>query len=237
MKVFYVIQQTPDYVQGWFFNNKKKAIEKGMEEVADFTFGQDMINQDHFGNDTDYYSGVEDVKEGFLFYLEDGEWQIRSEAEVTAKEQVTELSGAYFPAKLKGGYAECYCSDNVTSTNSKWEFDYGEIYETKTTMKHVKLFEQFIGEAKDLDRDTMIKWIEKTMNVAGTTEDFNGSPGGIWLCGECGDEYKGNVIYSYYSEDYKNRTFGVDNKWEKELNKRGWYSEWYDTGTSMVWPR
>ena len=33
MKIFYVIQQTPDYVQGWFFNNKRKALEKGMEEV------------------------------------------------------------------------------------------------------------------------------------------------------------------------------------------------------------
>ena len=155
MKIFYVIQQTPDYVQGWFFNNKRKAIEKGMEEVADFTFGQDMINQDHFGDDTDYYSGVEDVKEGFLFYLEDGEWQIRSEAEATAKEQVAELSGAYFPAKLKGGYAECYCSDSVTSTNSKWEFEYGEIYETKTTMKYVKLFEQFINESKKITKSSI----------------------------------------------------------------------------------
>ena len=50
------------------------------------------------------------------------------------------------------------------------------------------------------------------------------------------DEYKGSVIYSYYSEDYKNREFGVWNKWEKELNKRGWYSEWYDAGTVCIWP-
>lgn len=103
-------------------------------------------------------------------------------------------------------------------------------------MKHVKLFEQFIGEAKSLDRDAMIKWIEKTMNVAGTTEEFNGSPGGIWLCGECGDEYKGKTIYDYYSMDHKNRIFGVDKKWYNELEKRGWYSEWHDAGTVSVWP-
>jgi len=89
---------------------------------------------------------------------------------------------------------------------------------------------------KKLDRDDMIKWIEKYMDFVRTTEEFNGSPGGIWVSGENGDEYKGRVIYAYYSEDYKNRTFGVDKRWEKELNKRGWYSEWHDAGTSMIWP-
>ena len=89
---------------------------------------------------------------------------------------------------------------------------------------------------KKLDRDDMIKWIEKYMDFVRTTEEFNGSQGGIWVSGENGDEYKGRVIYAYYSEDYKNRTFGVDNRWEKELNKRGWYSEWHDAGTSMIWP-
>lgn len=103
-------------------------------------------------------------------------------------------------------------------------------------MKHVKLFENFVNEGKSTDRDVVIKWIEKTMNVAGTSEDFNGNSGGIWLCGECDDEYKGKQIYDYYSEDYKNRTFGVLNSWEKELKKRGWFSQWYDAGTVMIYP-
>ena len=92
-----------------------------------------------------------------------------------------------------------------------------------------------ITEKKE-DRDGMMKWIEKSMDFVRNTEDFNGNEGGIWLSGENMDEYKGQVIYDYYSEDYKNREFGVLNKWEKELNKRGWYSEWYDAGTVMVWP-
>ena len=96
--------------------------------------------------------------------------------------------------------------------------------------------EESVVNEKKLDRDDMIKWIEKYMDFVRTTEEFNGSPGGIWVSGENGDEYKGREIYSYYSEDYKNRTFGVDNRWEKELNKRGWYSEWHDAGTSMIWP-
>ena len=93
-----------------------------------------------------------------------------------------------------------------------------------------------LNEAKDVSRDEMMKWIKKYMDFVGTTEDFSGSQGGIHVSGEDGDEYKGSVIYSYYSEDYKNREFGVWNKWEKELNKRGWYSEWYDAGTVCIWP-
>lgn len=91
-------------------------------------------------------------------------------------------------------------------------------------------------ETKTLDRDDMMKWIQQYMDFVSTTEKFDGSPNGIWVSGENGDEYKGRVIYAYYSEDHKNRTSGVDNKWEKELNKKGWRSEWHDAGTSMIWP-
>lgn len=100
----------------------------------------------------------------------------------------------------------------------------------------IEAFAESVVNEKKLDRDAMIKWIEKYMDFVRTTEEFNGSQGGIWVSGENGDEYKGREIYDYYSEDYKNRTFGVDNKWEKELNKKGWYSEWHDAGTSMIWP-
>jgi len=104
-------------------------------------------------------------------------------------------------------------------------------------MKRVNLFENWskITE-KTLDRDQMIEWLEKNLEFVSTSEDFDGSQGGIWVSGENGDQYKGKRIYDYYSEDYKNREFGVLNTWEKELNKMGWYSEWYDAGTVMIWP-
>lgn len=93
-----------------------------------------------------------------------------------------------------------------------------------------------VTEAKALDRDAMIDWLDQTLSFTRTSEEFDGAKGGIWTTGENGEEWKGKVIYAYYSEDYKNRTFGVLNSWEKELNKRGWYSEWYDAGTVMIWP-
>jgi hypothetical protein len=81
----------------------------------------------------------------------------------------------------------------------------------------------------------MMKFIEKYMDFVKTSEEFSGSEGGIWVSGENMDEFKGKTIYDYYAggKDYE---LGVNVKWEKELNKRGWYSEWYDAGTVQIWP-
>ena len=103
-------------------------------------------------------------------------------------------------------------------------------------MKYVKLFEGFLNESKTLDRDEMMTWLEQYLDFVSTSEKFNGSPEGIWISGENGDKYKGKRIYDYYSKDHKNREFGVLIKWEKELNERGWYSNWYDAGTVMIYP-
>ena len=111
-----------------------------------------------------------------------------------------------------------------------------EVYETKKVKDHFSEWTT-LNEKKE-DRDGMMKFIKKHMSFVGTSEDFNGSEGGIHVSGEdYDDEFKGKQIYDYYSEDYKNREFGVLNSWEKELNKRGWYSEWYDAGTVMIWPQ
>ena len=88
---------------------------------------------------------------------------------------------------------------------------------------------------KKLDRDDMMKFVEKYMDFVRTSEEFNGSEGGIWVSGENMDEFKGQVIYDYYAEG-RGYELGVNVKWEKELNKRGWYSEWYDAGTVQIWP-
>ena len=92
-----------------------------------------------------------------------------------------------------------------------------------------------VNEAKT-SLDDMMKWIEKSMKFVKTSKEFDGNDGGIWVSGENGDQYKGKRIYDYYSEDPKNYELGVLKDWEKELNKRGWYSEWYDAGTVMIWP-
>jgi len=92
-----------------------------------------------------------------------------------------------------------------------------------------------VNEAKT-SLDDMMKWIEKSMKFVKTSKEFNGDDGGIWVSGENEDRYKGKQIYDYYVQDPKNYELGVLKDWEKELNKRGWYSEWYDAGTVMIWP-
>ena len=165
-------------------------------------------------------------------------------AESVVTEAMSVNVGEYI--KTEHGYFYKRVAGKVGGQEAFVEISKGKEKKRKTSIHNSVSFEIVDKEVafesaepiteKKLDRDDMIKWIEKYMDFVRTTEEFNGSQGGIWVSGENGDEYKGRVIYDYYSEDYKNRTFGVDNKWEKELNKRGWYSEWHDAGTSMIWP-
>ena len=84
-------------------------------------------------------------------------------------------------------------------------------------------------------REQVIKWVSKYFNTVQLTEDFNGDEGGIWLSGEGEETYSGLPIYKYYSESSMYE-LGVLTKWEEQLQKKGWYSEWYDAGTVMLWP-
>jgi hypothetical protein len=73
-------------------------------------------------------------------------------SEEDAKSKVEEIdgSGAYFPVKLKNGYGDSFVKRAPTHTGALWQFYHGNIYENKTTMKHVKLFEAFVNEATRL---------------------------------------------------------------------------------------
>jgi hypothetical protein len=70
-----------------------------------------------------------------------------------------------------------------------------------------------------------------------TTEEFDGTEGGIWTSGEDGQLHKGLPLFNYYSQDggSKSYTFGVLNFLHNWLGDRGWYCEWYDAGTVMIW--
>lgn len=77
------------------------------------------------------------------------------------------------------------------------------------------------------------------LDFVSTTEDFYGTATckGIWLSGENGDCHKdGMELFNYWNEDHKNYTFGVYNKIGEWAEKNGWYFEWNDAGTIMLWP-
>ena len=73
---------------------------------------------------------------------------------------------------------------------------------------------------------------EKGVRVCGTTTDFFGSKTdnkGIWVAADHTPE-----LFDYWSTQWAN-TFGVDPKLNAMVEKSGWYFEWFDSGTMMVW--
>ena len=67
-----------------------------------------------------------------------------------------------------------------------------------------------------------------------TTEEINGSEGGIWTSGECGITEGGLPLFNYYAET-ESYIFGVLTSLHNYLEERGWYCEWYDAGTIMIY--
>ena len=85
---------------------------------------------------------------------------------------------------------------------------------------------------KIMTRDEMMTWLESIgIEVVGTSERFNDSEDGIWINGE-NDDYR----LDYWTENYNDYTFGIENELNEEVEKRGWWFEWYDAGTLMCYP-
>ena len=106
-------------------------------------------------------------------------------------------------------------------------------------MGKIKLFEEFSGEELNeakLNREKFMDLLDSKYGFKSrTTEEFDGSKGGVWVSGEDGQSLGGKRIFNYYAEG-KAYELGVLVKFEQAINKLGWYSEWYDTGTMMLWP-
>ena len=86
-------------------------------------------------------------------------------------------------------------------------------------------------KVKTISREKMMAFLtERGCKVIGTTEEFSGSKGGIWLSGEEGDGF-----FDYYAEGSQYE-LGVLVTLMEEAEQRGWYFEWNDAGTIMCWP-
>ncbi len=72
-----------------------------------------------------------------------------------------------------------------------------------------------------------------------TTEDFDGSKGGIWTSGEDGLLGKNGLpLFDYWNQDTKEVFYqmGVNKELVNLLDTHGWYCEHYDSGTIMIYP-
>ena len=82
------------------------------------------------------------------------------------------------------------------------------------------------------NREIIIKNLQKKgIIVRGTTEEFDNSEGGIWISAEC---LENEYYFDYYAET-KAFELGVRVTLDDFLAKRGWYAEWHDPGTIMLW--
>ena len=73
---------------------------------------------------------------------------------------------------------------------------------------------------------------QEGVNVVGTTDDFYNSENqnvGIWVAADSTPS-----LFNYDSSEWLD-TFGVKPSLNKVVEDNGWYFEWYDPGTMMVW--
>ena len=96
---------------------------------------------------------------------------------------------------------------------------------------------------RNLSREDLVSEIKAEYNVSfiKTTEEFGTNPGGLWMSAEDPRQVGKNdfPLFDYYSDEFdpkeKTYTMGVLKEFEKFLADRGWYAEFYDGGTVMLW--
>lgn len=83
-----------------------------------------------------------------------------------------------------------------------------------------------------MNQEQMIRALKgKGAHVIGTTKEFDCemSENGIWISAESTPN-----LFNYDSERWLD-TFGVQPELNAFVEENGWYFEWYDAGTMMVW--
>lgn len=90
-----------------------------------------------------------------------------------------------------------------------------------------------------MNREQLIAKLQKRYpnKMFRTTEEFNGVEGGIWTSGEDGYTHNGVPLFNYYAQDSGGNSyvFGVRKILHDFLEEQGWFCEWNDPGTVMIW--
>ena len=86
-------------------------------------------------------------------------------------------------------------------------------------------------------RDELMDVLHKELGLKSrTTEEFGGSPGGVWISGESNvpETAEGLPMFDYYL-DMDPYEFGVHPDFVKFVGEYGFFPEWNDPGTLMLW--
>jgi len=99
--------------------------------------------------------------------------------------------------------------------------------------------ESLVNEAKNLTREELIKILQTkyALNFTKNSEEFDGEEGGIWLGGSEGLVMPDGKteMFNYYHGGSKFPQ-GINKDFANFLAKRGWYGQFADPGTVLLWP-
>ena len=98
---------------------------------------------------------------------------------------------------------------------------------------------RIIEQAVTVDkRDELMDALKSKFGIkfVETSEEFGTTPGGIWLSGESGDDMPdGMPIFDYYAEGQGPYDLGVHEDFTAFIEPYGFFAEWNDPGTIMLW--
>jgi len=99
--------------------------------------------------------------------------------------------------------------------------------------------ESLVNEAKNLTREELVKILQTKYALSFTkdSEEFDGEEGGIWIGGSEGKVMPDGKteMFNYYHGGSKFPQ-GINKDFANFLAKRGWYGQFADPGTVLLWP-
>jgi hypothetical protein len=102
-----------------------------------------------------------------------------------------------------------------------------------------KVTESIVNEAKNLTREELVKILQTkyALNFTKDSEEFDGEEGGIWIGGSEGLVMPDGKteMFNYYHGGSKFPQ-GINKDFANFLAKRGWYGQFADPGTVLLWP-
>jgi hypothetical protein len=111
-------------------------------------------------------------------------------------------------------------------------------YLNKINRSHFQT-ESVVNEAKNLTREELVKILQTkyALNFTKDSEEFDGEEGGIWLGGSEGKVMPDGKteMFNYYHGGSKFPQ-GINKDFANFLAKRGWYGQFADPGTVLLWP-
>ena len=146
-KIFYVVENAPDYSQVNFFKTEKEALAYGISQLPQFDMFDDPMNDEEADGEEFYHGDSLTFKKGILYIVQDGEVEIEAIDEDAAREKAQGLDeyavAMFFDGFTRGMYG--YQGRAADGKGYKWDWDGYNINESFKS--NVPTFNQFIKES------------------------------------------------------------------------------------------